>query len=305
MMEGGEEREGLFLYLHPDVALINNIDADHLDHYPNLDAIIECFCRFLGGVKSEGWVLVSADCEHSRNLAKQTGRSTMTYGFSEEAEVRGVDYRQNGDGWRCEVLIRGRKIGVLRLRLNGSVNYHNALAAMAVADILNIPFERAMDSLSRFEGVRRRMEVKGAARGVTVIDDYAHHPTEIRATLEALRERIPGRLIGVFQPHLYSRTLKLLEEFGQAFGLLDLLVVADIYPAREEPQPGVTGERLVSVLRRNEVPVIYIPAVQEIPVFLRDVAQPGDSVITLGAGNVWQVGEQFLELESKRPGPAV
>ncbi|MEW6236165.1 MAG: UDP-N-acetylmuramate--L-alanine ligase [Candidatus Omnitrophota bacterium] len=291
----GDESDGSFTHLHPDIAIVNNIDADHLDFYKNMEEIVEGFHLFLNGVKPDGWILRSADCPYSRAL--RAGKyKTATYGFAEDADVRGVDYVAGREGLQCGAIVKGRRAAELKLRLNGRSAAHNALAVIAAGEALGIPYGDLARSLETFEGVQRRLERKGEAKGIAVLDDYAHHPNEIRAAIEALRERYKGRLIGVFQPHLYSRTLSLLEEFGRAFAGLDLLVLTDIYPAREEPRPGVSGELLLAPVRRSGVQAVYIPRLEEIPAFLEDSCGAGDAVTTMGAGDVWKAGEHFLKI---------
>lgn len=298
----GDESDGSFVYLQPEIAVVNNIDADHLDFYPDLDAIIASFNRFLDGVRDGGWIVASADCAHCRRLADRSGIQRLSYGFS-ESDIQGVDYRSEPEGARCEVLIHGKRTGGLRLRVSGRMHAHNALAALAVSRLAGIPFDQAAESLSRFAGIHRRLERTGEAGGVTVIDDYAHHPTEIQATIQALRDRHPRRLIGIFQPHLYSRTLKLLEEFGQAFTGLDLLILADIYPAREKPVPGVTGAVLLDPVRNSGTEAVFVPSLEEIPRVAASYARAGDVIVTLGAGDVWKTGRRILdELRARAEG---
>lgn len=291
----GDESDGSFIYLKPEIALVNNIDADHLDRYESLEDIIEQFELFLAGVREGGTILLSADCERARVLKTPAGRSVSAYGFAEDADIRGVDYYANSGGWGCDVIVRGQPRGALRIRLSGKCHTHNALGAIAAADAAGLPVEEAIESLGRFDGVQRRMEVKGTVAGVTVVDDYAHHPNEIRATIQGLRDRYRNRLIGVFQPHLFSRTMKLRDDFGRAFGGFDLVLLTDIYPAREKPTPGVSGEILLKPVRDNGVPALYIPRIQEAVNFLADESRDGDVVVTMGAGDVWTLGEALLE----------
>ncbi|MFB3784951.1 MAG: UDP-N-acetylmuramate--L-alanine ligase [bacterium] len=290
----GDESDGSFVHLKPEIAVVNNIDADHLDFYPDLDAIIAGFNRFLDGVRDGGWIVASVDCAHCRRLVGRPGIQRLSYGFS-QADIQGGDYEPEPDGGRCKVSIHGKRAGILRLRVSGRMHAHNALAALAVSHLAGIPFDQAAESLSRFTGIRRRLERTGEAGGVTVIDDYAHHPTEIQATIQALLDRRPRRLIGIFQPHLYSRTLKLLEEFGQAFTGLDLLILTDIYPAREKPIPGVTGAVLLDPVRRAGAEAVYVPSLDEIPRVAASYARAGDLIVTLGAGDVGKVGRRILE----------
>ncbi len=287
----GDESDGSFIHLKPEIAVVNNIDADHLDFYRDIDEIIQQFKHFLKGVREDGWILASADCSHCQTLLSGRRTNVLTYGFSRDADIRGAHYRSTSEGTVCNVTVRGESLGAMRLRVRGECNAHNALAAVAVGFVLNLSFEQTANSLGGFQGVQRRMEIKGTERGITVIDDYAHHPAEIRATIEALRERKDPRLIAVFQPHLYSRTVNLLEDFGSAFQGLDLLVVTGIYAAREDPREGVTGELLLEPVRRNGVDAYYVEALEAVPEFLLPRIQEGDAVVTLGAGDVWKAGE--------------
>lgn len=301
----GDESDGSFVHLQPEIAIVNNIDADHLDFYKDIGEIAERFQLFVQGVRENGWLLYSADCSHCRALRPPAGRHVLAYGFSESAEIQGVNYRAERNRWGCEVVIHGRKAGELQLAVSGRGHMHNALAAVAVGDIVGLPFPQVCQSLARFEGVKRRMEYKGSAGGVTILDDYAHHPVEIKSTVEALRDRYSGRIVGIFQPHLFSRTLKLLDDFGQAFVGLDKIVLTNIYPAREKPMPGVTGELLLDPVRRSGVDAVYIHTPADIPESLAPELRPGDVVVTLGAGDIWKVGEALLHrLLSRKEEPA-
>jgi UDP-N-acetylmuramate--alanine ligase len=291
----GDESDGSFVHLKPEIAIVNNIDADHLDFYENLDAIVERFDDFLQGVRENGWVLLSADCPQCKRLHPRPDCQVLTYGFSESADVRGVDYRSGKNSWGCDVEIRGRKAGELCLAISGRGQTHNALAVVSVGEIIGLPFPQVRESLSRFEGVKRRMEYKGSARGVVVLDDYAHHPTEIQSSIQALRDRYSQRIVGIFQPHLYSRTLKLMDEFGRSFVGLDRLILTDIYAAREQPISGVTGEVLLEPVKRSGVDVSYIHKPGDIPAQLAPQLREGDVVVTFGAGDIWKIGELLLD----------
>ncbi|MDP8244664.1 MAG: UDP-N-acetylmuramate--L-alanine ligase [Candidatus Hinthialibacter antarcticus] len=291
----GDESDGSFIYLKPEIALVNNIDADHLDHYEGINDIIEQFELFLAGVHKDGWILTSADCKYTRKLNLPNGPKRLTYGFAEDADICGTNYYANARGWGCDVVVRGEMRGPMRLQISGRCHTHNALGVLAAVEAAGLSIEKAMESLKTFEGVQRRMEEKGCVRGVTVVDDYAHHPNEIRATIQGLRDRYRNRLIGVFQPHLYSRTLKLLDDFGRSFTGLDLVVLTDIYAAREQPVAGVSGEALLQPTRNNGSPALYIPQHDEAVNFLCSETHDGDVVVTMGAGDVWKLGDQLLE----------
>lgn len=298
----GDESDGSFIHLRPDIALINNIDTDHMDYYADLDSIIRAFQQFIEGVQGDGWVISSADCANCRQAVAAFPGRRLTYGFSENADVRSLDYQPYGSQAGCGVGIQDTYVGKLHLTQRGRFMYHNALGAIAVAHAMGLDMEKVFASLSQFPGVQRRMEVKGIERDITVIDDYAHHPAEIEATIAALREQYAGRVIGIFQPHLYSRTVKLQEAFGQAFRGLDELILTDIYPAREEPMPGVTGEILLGPVLQSGVKALYIEKEKDIVRHLLHTVRPGETVVTLGAGSIWRVGEQYLDILRQRQG---
>lgn len=290
----GDESDGSFRHLRPKFAIVNNIEADHLDHFRTVDDIQAAFHAFLRGTAPEGEIWVSADCPGARSVADAVGRATRSYGSSEEADLRYTEYICNLTETGALIHLGNKSLGPLRLNLFGRFNMHNALAAVAAGLYAGLPFERIAEILAQFHGTRRRLELKGRAQGVTIFDDYAHHPTEIRATVGALREHFHGRRIGVFQPHRYSRTRHLRDEFSTAFEELDLLVLTDIYPAGESPVEGVDGETLFRATRRKHQEVVYVPQLEEIPDYLVHVIREGDVLVTMGAGDVWQVGEEML-----------
>ncbi len=290
----GDESDASFWYLRPSLAIVNNIDCDHMDHFSTLEELKEAFRIFLLRTAQECEIWVSADCPSARSVAAHLGRSVRLYGSHEAAELRYTDYASSPSSTSALVHLDGRPLGRLTLLLPGRFNMHNSLAAVAAGLYAGLPFAQIAEVLSLFSGTRRRLEFKGRERGITVIDDYAHHPTEIRATVSALRERYHGRRVGVFQPHRYSRTHSLCREFSTAFRELDLLVLTDIYGAGELPKKDVNGEVLFRETRRNHREVVYVPRLEEIPDYLIDVLREGDVLITMGAGNVWRVGEELL-----------
>lgn len=292
----GDESDGSFTFIKPEIALINNIDADHLDFYTGINAIIEQFQRFISGVRNEGWIIWSADSPACRQAVAGCSQRCMSYGFAPDADLRGENYSHCGGNRGCDVYYKNECIGHLRLSLNGQFNYHNALGVLAIALAIHLPVQPVLSSLAEFTGVQRRMEVKGIENGITVIDDYAHHPAEIAALIQGLKEKFAGRLIGIFQPHLYSRTQKLAERFGTAFTGLDELILTDIYPAREKPLPGVTGELLVDLVKQSGVSVTYIPLFKDIVPSVLNMLKEGDCMVTIGAGSIWQIGENLLQI---------
>jgi UDP-N-acetylmuramate--alanine ligase len=215
-----------------------------------------------------------------------------------QADLRAVDLRHHENKTSFVVLRGGLELGAVTLQIPGKHNVQNALAAITVGLELNIPFEKVRDGVERFTGVFRRWEVKAEFNGITVVDDYAHHPTEIQASLSGAKAGWRRRVICVFQPHLYSRTRDFYEEFGRSFFDADVLVLTDVYPAREEPIQGVSGELIAQAAKDfGHRQVHYVPNKADIPAFLRTIMQQGDIIITMGAGDIWKFGEQFIALE--------
>lgn len=298
----GDESDGSFVYLKPEFAIVNNIDADHLDFYADLDAIIGKFNEFIQGVKQNGCLFVSADCDHCRRLNIPSSLPVVTYGWSEHADVRAVNYRKENQRWCFDLIANNSLVAPAVLSVSGRHSVHNALSVLALGLKVGLPMDALIESLSTYTGVQRRMEVKGIAQGITVIDDYAHHPTEIQSTIQALRDRYPQRVIGIFQPHLYSRTVKLKNEFGRAFTGLDRLILTDIYAARDEPIEGVTGELLRRLIAESGVFVDYVHVPGDIPDFLLPILREGDVVVTFGAGDIYKVGEAILARLQQKEG---
>lgn len=292
-----DESDGSFLLLSPWVTVVTNIEADHLDYYQSLDMIEQAFARFLGQIRPDGFAVVCADDDVAARIARHCPVPHYLYGIDTEADyvAKAIELAPNKS--RCEVFYHGDLIGDLELSLRGRHNIANALAAVTVAHRLEIPFPVARESLASFKGVRRRYHRMGMARGVTIIDDYAHHPTEIKMVLLAARQDSPRRLIAVFQPHRYSRTAHLYKEFGMAFKEADVVIVTDVYSAGEKPVPGVSGELIWKAIKENGHPSVhYIPKLDQVTSYLQDNCQAGDMVLTLGAGDVYTVGKDLLQM---------
>lgn len=283
-----DEYDRTFLRLTPSLAVITNIDADHLDIYTDLDDIEEAFVEYASRVPFFGAAIVCLDDPGVRRIVHRIDRRVVTYGTTRQAEIRAHDVQHEGLATRFQVWRGKEHLGAATLSSPGLHNVRNALAAIAVGLELEIPFETITEGLARFTGVDRRFEHVGTARGITVVDDYAHHPTEILATLEAASASFPSRrIVAVFQPHLYSRTRDFMEAFAGAFFDADTLVVTDIYAAREQPIAGITGELLASLARQNgHHDVRYLPSVADVPRFVAELAREGDVVLTLGAGDI-------------------
>ena len=291
-----DEYDRTFLKLTPVIAVVTNIDTDHLDCYRDLDDIREAFTTFVNKVPFFGAVIACIDDSGVQSILPAIERRLVTYGLSRQADIRAEKIVFSGMTSTFKVSAFGRELGTASLNVPGYHNVRNALAALAVAIEMDVPFEMAAGALVDFVPVSRRYELKGTVAGVTVIDDYAHHPTEIIATLEGTRSGFDNRIIAVFQPHLYSRTRDFHGEFGHAFLNSDMLFVTGIFPAREEPIEGVTGKLIADAAvvagHRN---VKYIEDGGELVRELVETVRPGDMVITIGAGDVHLLGTRLME----------
>ncbi len=289
-----DESDRSLLYLRPQVAVVTNVEFDHPDFYSSLEDVVETFSAFLAALPPDGHLVTCADDPICLQLASEAPCPSTTYGIS------GGDLRAEVLGPQSYRLFEnGEERGTVELGVYGRHNVLNSLAAAATARWLGHDALEAARTLTDFGGVRRRFQLKGVRAEVRVVDDYAHHPTELSATLEAARSTVSGgRVIAVFQPHRYSRTRVLYKEFGNSFGSADAVVVTEVYGAGEIPQPGVNGKLIVdSICETPGHPeVFYLPQQDAIPRVLRDVSEPGDLILTLGAGDISQVGEELLEL---------
>jgi UDP-N-acetylmuramate--alanine ligase len=290
-----DESDGSFLKLSPALAIITNIDNDHLDYWGSFDRICDGFVQYAGRVPFYGCVIACLDDLHVRNQLPRLTRRVVTYGIETAAQVRASNIQVSAEGTSFDVAVGGKRLGALRMQVPGRHNVLNALAATVTGLELGISFEKIAEGLAAFEGVGRRMELKGEKDGVRVIDDYGHHPTEIRATLSALRDRYPdNRLVVLFQPHRFTRTQSLWNEFAQSFDQADRVYILDIYPAGEAAIPGVSADLILEPLKKTHKAAFGLPS----PLRLNDLRQElraGDVVLTLGAGDVWKLGEQLLE----------
>jgi UDP-N-acetylmuramate--alanine ligase len=290
-----DEYDRTFLRLSPVIAVVTTIELEHLDCYRDLDDIRNAFTQFVNKVPFFGSAILCIDDRGVRSIIPGVERRIITYGFSRQADVRAENDAFERATSRFDAVADGVLMGTVTLAVPGRHNIRNALAAVAVAREMGIPFETIARALADFRTVERRFEIKGEAGGVTVVDDYAHHPTEIEASLDGARSGFDRRIVAVFQPHLYSRTRDFHEEFGRAFMNADILVVTDIYPARETPVEGITGKLVAddaaAAGHRN---VLYIEHREDIPKALLDIVRPGDMVITFGAGDINRAGMELL-----------
>ncbi|MFQ5803758.1 MAG: UDP-N-acetylmuramate--L-alanine ligase [Candidatus Methylomirabilales bacterium] len=290
-----DESDGSFLKLSPTVAVVTTIDAEHLDYYSDLTHVQETFLQFINKVPFYGSAILCLDQENIQALLPRVEKRFVTYGLRTQADITAREIILQGMGSEFLVAARQEVLGKFRLGVPGVHNVSNALAAIAVGLELNIEPAAIREALEEFAGVDRRFQVKGEARGVLVVDDYGHHPAEIHATLDAARDGFGRRVVVVFQPHRYTRTKHLLQEFFTAFYQADVVVVTEIYPAGEPIIPGVSGRQIAEgALEHGHRNVTFIPDKGEIAEFLFPALQAGDIVITMGAGDIWRVGEELL-----------
>jgi UDP-N-acetylmuramate--alanine ligase len=291
-----DESDGSLLLLSPEVAVLTNLELDHHSHYLHVEDVEDVFRRFLGRLPPAGLLVYCAEDPRVSVLAGGVGCRTCSYGFVASADYQAKDVCAKHPGSSFEIWARGRRLGSLTLQVPGRHNVLNALACFATLMELGVAPGQITAALSDFSGAVRRFQKKGERNGVTVVDDYAHHPTELRVTLRAARDGDWSRVIAVFQPHLYSRTEFLHAEFAEALLEADIPVVTDVYGARESPRPGVSGKLIVdSILRLDQrKPVVYLPRLGSVVDYLEALALPGDLILTLGAGDVHRVGERFL-----------
>jgi UDP-N-acetylmuramate--alanine ligase len=299
-----DESDGSFLKLAPIVAVVTNVDREHLDHYPSLDAIRAAFLEFVNKVPFYGAVIVCLDDPNVQSLLPEIRRRTITYGTSSQADVEATEIVCGPFLSEFNIRYRATDLGRFTLRIPGRHNVLNSMAAIAVAMELDVAPDVIREGLATFSGVDRRFQMRGKERGITVVDDYGHHPTEIRATLDGARLCGFRRIHVLFQPHRYSRTFHLMDEFARSFLQADSVFVMDIYAASEKPIEGVTAESLADRIRQfGHRGVEYVGTIDRGVDALIGAAAEGDLVLTLGAGNVWQAGEKVLE-RLRAEGPA-
>lgn len=294
-----DESDSSFLYLDPSVVIVTNVEADHMDHYSSLAEIEQTFCAFMGLVGESGTVIVCGEDPRLVELAVSTGRTVLTYGEGEAFDVRCAPHAcRHTFGTDFSVTLPDGSVREVSIKHNpGRHNMLNATAALAAAYVLGLDTARAAEALSTFEGARRRFTHVGEARGAMIVDDYGHHPTEIRATLAAAKSLDFQQVAVVFQPHRYSRLQALCDDFAQAFAQADTIVLIDVFPAGEMPIPGVTSKMLADKVREAypAKDVRYVADHQALMTCLDEVVGEGDLLITMGAGDVTTVGPEYLE----------
>lgn len=301
LVSEADESDGSFLKLHPHIAVVTNVEDDHMDHYGTMENIIKAFTQFIKNVDTEnGYAVLCFDNENLRHIAQNIDRKFYSYAIDHEADYQAKNVTANGKGIAFDVMHGKEELGHISLNIPGRHNVLDAMACIVTALSIGVPFAKVAEGLAAFHGAKRRFQTKGRVDGVWIVDDYAHHPTEIAATLKAAKETKPERLICVFQPHRYSRTQLLHDEFGKAFAAADLLILTDIYAAGEAPIAGISGETILNEVRRQSgQDVIYLPSREKIASYLKEEVKEGDLIITMGAGDIYKTGEELVDLLNK------
>jgi UDP-N-acetylmuramate--alanine ligase len=296
MLVEADESDRSFLFLRPLITCVTNIDIEHMENYNGLQDLKDSFKEFMSSIPFYGFNIVCIENEILREVSSQVHRKIISYGFTKKAHYRAVDVKFNENGSNYDVWKKGEKLGNIQLRMYGRHNVLNSLATVVLALELGIEFNIIHKSLSEFQGVDRRFTIKGEAKGVLVVDDYGHHPTEIRATLEAAKTGYPERRIwAIFQPHRYSRVHNLYADFAKSFYMADKVVVSDIYPAGEPPIAGITSENLVdSIKKSSNKNSVMGGSLEDIKKLLLKETKEGDLILTLGAGSITQLASDFL-----------
>lgn len=303
-----DESDGSFLKLSPTIAVVTNIDREHMEFFKNMSELKKAFLSFVNKVPFYGLCIICGDNEHIRELIPDMERRFITYGTGPENDLvaRGIQTEGMSSVFTAE--LNGKSLGTIEAPLIGAHNVSNCLAAIAAASELGMPMEDIRRSLREFSGVQRRFELKGTVSGIDIIDDYGHHPAEIQATLRAAKQALKhrkkntaagGRLFVLFQPHRYSRTRDLMNDFCGAFTDADRVVLMDIYPAGEKPLPGIDSTLLLKGIRQVRGDIQYIKDRDQILSYLGTELKSGDTLLTLGAGDVWKIGEDFLKQMGK------
>jgi UDP-N-acetylmuramate--alanine ligase len=291
-----DESDGSFLKLSPTIVAVTNMDREHLDHYQTMERLGQAFLDFINKIPFYGLAVLCLDDSRLAALLPSVTKRFQTYGLTEAADLQGIDVQLQHRTAQFTARLKGEQLGRFQVAMPGIHNVRNALAAIAIGLELGVPVAQIAQALENFTGVERRFQVLGEKGGITVIDDYGHHPTEIMATLAAAKNGSNRRLVVLFQPHRYTRTKDLVDEFAVAFNKADLLFLTEIYPAGELPIPGVTGERLAQTIQGSGgPPLIYVPQKEQLVEAVVPKLKPGDMVLTLGAGDIWKTGKALLE----------
>ncbi len=295
-----DEFDKSFLQLTPTYAIITNIDTDHMDCYDSEEDLLNAFAQYANATPFYGAVVACVDEPLIKRILPDISRPVITYGFSGDAEFQAERRLYREVRSTFVVKHRGEELGEVEMMVPGAHNIKNALAVIALGTEMNIDFNTISNGLKQFSGVKRRFEIKGIFDDVMVVDDYAHHPTEVSATLRAIKNGWDRRLVAVFQPHLYSRTQDLYEDFARSFLISDVLLVTDVYPAREEPIAGVTGELITNMAKSmGHENVYWVEDKKRLVAAMKALVEPGDLVITMGAGDIWRICDKYAAMLEK------
>lgn len=297
-----DESDGSFLKLLPIYTVVTNIDYEHLDYYQDISHVKTAFTSFINKVPFYGCSVICLDDPNIKSILPEVKRRYITYGLNSEADVKAVNIEREGFCSHFEVLYYGKNIGRMQINIPGLHYINNSLAAIAIALELGISYKIIKEALLNYRSVQRRFQIKGKIDNILVMDDYAHHPTEIEATLKAVRESLKYHIVVVFQPHRFSRTKFLHKAFGKAFNMADKIIITDIYAAGEIPIDGVNASLIVDEIKKNgHQDVEYISDFEEILKYINNIVQPNDLVLTLGAGSIYQIGDNLVKtLENRR-----
>lgn len=295
-----DESDASFLKIKPYMAIITNIEDDHLDFYKSKENINKAFLQFLDSLVDGGKAVVCYDNVTAKNIAKKSNKNIISYAIDNAAFYQAKNISFSGDKTIYDLYVKGQKLSEVVLRIPGKHNVLNSLAAIATALEMGASIKQILCAMAIFTGAKRRFEVKYKDSNIKIVDDYAHHPTEIVATIKAARQTLPGRIICVFQPHRYSRTQMLFTEFIESFADLDILILTDIYSAGENPIQGVSSLSLYEAIgQKYDFEVVYISELEDVPIYIENIWKQGDLVLTMGAGNVYTVGEKLADLFTK------
>jgi UDP-N-acetylmuramate--alanine ligase len=289
-----DEFDRSFLQLTPSIAVITTLEREHLDIYTDLDDIKKAFIEYANKVPFYGFVVLCLDEYSLQDVIPQIKKKIITYGLTPQSDLQAIDLKHTENHSEFTLIHKGNDLGKVEINVPGVHNVRNSLAAIAVALELNVPLQVIKKAIKSFSGVYRRFEIKANVNDILIVDDYAHHPTEVAASLLGARSGWKRRIITAFQPHTYTRTRDFYQDFGKAFFNSDILIVTDIYPAREEPIPGVNGELIANAAKNfGHKNVYYVPDKKDVPAFLKKIAKSGDMIITMGAGDIFKFGEEF------------
>lgn len=294
------EYKGNILKYHPTMAIILNMEEEHLDYFKNIDHIVDTFVEYSNNIQDNGYLIINADDENAKKVIQGTEANIITFGINNKADYSAENISFSSEGYPIFMLnIKGKALYPVKLNVMGVHNVYNALASIATSHILGLPIDTILNSMEKYNGTNRRLEIKGDVNGIKIVDDYAHHPTEIKASLDALKNSTGKNIWCVFQPHTYTRTKLLLNEFVEAFSRAHKVIVPDIYAAREKDNGSIHSTNLVDALIKNGIDAEYIPSFEKIERHLLEHAQEGDIIVTMGAGDVYTIGEAILKGNEK------